>query len=71
MRSLPPEKIDGARPYAGAAGEVIGRDSDGILVKSGDTFLRLTRWAPVHPWMPRSAPPRFRMRCADSGLGAT
>lgn len=46
---LAAEKIDGARAYAGAAGEVIGRDSDGILVKSGDTFLRLTRWAPVHP----------------------
>ena len=46
---LAAEKIDGARPYAGAAGEVIGRDSAGILVKSGDTFLRLTRWAPVHP----------------------
>ncbi len=45
---LAAEKIDGARPYAGAAGEVIGRDSDGILVKSGDTFVRLTRWAPVH-----------------------
>jgi methionyl-tRNA formyltransferase len=28
---------------------VIGRDSGGILVKSGDTFLRLTRWAPVQP----------------------
>lgn len=46
---LAAEKIDGARRYAGAAGEVIGRDSDGILVKSGDAFLRLTRWAPVHP----------------------
>jgi methionyl-tRNA formyltransferase len=46
---LAAEKIEGARPYAGAAGEVIGRDSDGILVKSGDTFLRLTRWALVHP----------------------
>ena len=45
---LAAEKIDGARPYSGAAGEVIGRDSDGILVKSGDTFVRLTRWAPVH-----------------------
>jgi len=28
---------------------VIGRDSGGILVKSGDTFLRLTHWAPVQP----------------------
>lgn len=44
---LAAEKIDRARPYAGSAGEVIGRDSDGILVKSGDTFVRLTRWAPV------------------------
>jgi methionyl-tRNA formyltransferase len=46
---LAAEKIDGAKPYAGAAGEVIGRDSGGILVKSGDTLLRLTRWAPVQP----------------------
>ena len=46
---LAAEKIDGARPYAGAAGEVIGRDSGGILVKSGDTLLRLTRWAQVQP----------------------
>jgi len=44
---LAAEKTDGAKSYAGAAGEVIGRDSGGILVKSGDTFLRLTRWAPV------------------------
>jgi methionyl-tRNA formyltransferase len=28
---------------------VIGRDGGGILVKSGDTFLRLTRWAQVQP----------------------
>jgi hypothetical protein len=46
---LAAEKIDGAKPYAGAAGEVIGRDDGGILVKSGDTFLRLTRWAQVQP----------------------
>jgi methionyl-tRNA formyltransferase len=46
---LAAERIDGAKPYSGAAGEVIGRDSGGILVKSGDTFLRLTRWAPVQP----------------------
>jgi methionyl-tRNA formyltransferase len=46
---LAAEKVDGARPYAGAPGEVIGRDGGGILVKSGDTFLRLTRWAPVQP----------------------
>ena len=46
---LAAEKIDGAKPYAGAAGEVIGRDNGGILVKSGDTFLRLTRWAQIRP----------------------
>ena len=46
---LAAEKIDGAKPYIGAPGEVIGRDSGGILVKSGDTFIRLTRWAPVQP----------------------
>jgi methionyl-tRNA formyltransferase len=41
------ELIDGAISYIGATGEVIGRDDAGILVKSGDTFVRLTRWAPV------------------------
>ncbi len=41
--------IDGAKPHIGVAGEVIGRDDTGILVKSGDTFVRLTRWAPVRP----------------------
>jgi methionyl-tRNA formyltransferase len=46
---LAAEKVGGAQPYAGAAGEVIGRDGGGILVKSGDTFLRLTRWAQVLP----------------------
>jgi len=46
---LAAEKVDGAKPYAGAAGEVIGRDGGGILVKSGDTFLRLTQWAQVLP----------------------
>jgi methionyl-tRNA formyltransferase len=44
---LAAELIDGAKPYIGATGEVIGRDDAGILVKSGDTFVRLTRWAPV------------------------
>jgi methionyl-tRNA formyltransferase len=46
---LSAEMIDHAKPYIGIAGEVIGRDSGGVLVKSGDTFLRLTRWAPVRP----------------------
>jgi methionyl-tRNA formyltransferase len=46
---LAAEVTRGARAYAGAPGEVIGRDDGGILVKSGDTFLRLTRWAPVQP----------------------
>src|SRR6185295_9323510 len=36
------EKIDGAKLYAGVPGEVVGRDGGGILVKSGDTFIRLT-----------------------------
>jgi methionyl-tRNA formyltransferase len=43
------EKIDGAKLYAGVPGEVVGRDGGGILVKSGDTFIRLTLWAPVQP----------------------
>jgi methionyl-tRNA formyltransferase len=46
---LSAEELDYAKPYIGAAGEVIGRDSGGILVKSGDTFIRLRRWAPVRP----------------------
>jgi methionyl-tRNA formyltransferase len=46
---LSAELINGAKPYIGAPGEVIGRDGAGILVKSGDTFIRLTRWAPVQP----------------------
>jgi methionyl-tRNA formyltransferase len=46
---LAAQVIPGARPYVGIAGEVIGRDGEGILVKSGDSFLRLARWAPVLP----------------------
>jgi methionyl-tRNA formyltransferase len=46
---LAAEEVSGARPYIGVPGEVIGRDSAGILVKSGDTFIRLTRWAAVQP----------------------
>jgi methionyl-tRNA formyltransferase len=41
------ELIAGAKPYIGAAGEVIGKNSAGILVKCGDSFVQLTRWAPV------------------------
>jgi methionyl-tRNA formyltransferase len=44
---LAAELVAYARPYIGVAGEVIGRDDGGILVKSGDTLIRLTRWAPV------------------------
>jgi methionyl-tRNA formyltransferase len=44
---LAAEKVAHAKPYTGVAGEVIGRDDGGILVKSGDTIIRLTRWAPV------------------------
>jgi methionyl-tRNA formyltransferase len=44
---LAAQEISGARAYVGAPGEVIGRDSEGILVKSRDTFIRLTHWAPV------------------------
>jgi methionyl-tRNA formyltransferase len=44
---LAAEMVAHAKPYIGVAGEVIGRDGGGILVKSGDTFIRLTRWAPV------------------------
>ncbi len=46
---LAAEEISGAKPYVGVPGEVIGRDSAGVLVKSGNTFIRLTRWAPVQP----------------------
>lgn len=44
---LAAELIPGARSYIGAPGEVIGRDGAGILVKTGDNFIRITRWAPV------------------------
>jgi methionyl-tRNA formyltransferase len=44
---LAAEEISLAKPYLGVPGEVIGRDSVGILVKSGDTFIRLTSWAPI------------------------
>lgn len=44
---LAAELIPGARSYIGAPGEVIGRDSTGILVKTGDNFIRITRWASV------------------------
>lgn len=44
---LAAENVAGSKPYVGVAGEVIGRDSGGILVKSGDTVIRLTHWAPV------------------------
>jgi methionyl-tRNA formyltransferase len=40
-------KVAGARAYIGAPGEVIGRDGDGVLVKTGDSFVRITLWAPV------------------------
>jgi methionyl-tRNA formyltransferase len=41
------ELIGGAKPYIGIPGEVVGRNDEGILVKSGDTLLRITRWAQV------------------------
>ncbi|MFK4506020.1 methionyl-tRNA formyltransferase [Bradyrhizobium daqingense] len=44
---LAAELIPAARSYIGAPGEVIGRDGGGILVKTGDSFIRITRWAPV------------------------
>jgi methionyl-tRNA formyltransferase len=44
---LATELIPGARSYVGVPGEVIGRDSAGILVKTGDNFIRITRWASV------------------------
>ena len=44
---LAAELIPGARPYVGVPGEVIGRDSAGILVKTGDNFIRITRWAAI------------------------
>lgn len=44
---LDAELISGAKSYIGIPGEVVGRSDDGILVKSGDTLLRITRWAQV------------------------
>ena len=44
---LAAELVPGARPYIGIPGEVIGSDSVGILVKTGDSLIRITRWAPV------------------------
>lgn len=44
---LATELVQGARPYVGVPGEVIGRDSAGILVKTGDNFIRIILWAPV------------------------
>jgi methionyl-tRNA formyltransferase len=44
---LAAELIPGARCYIGVPGEVIGRDSAAILVKTGDSFIRITRWAPI------------------------
>jgi methionyl-tRNA formyltransferase len=46
---LAAQEISGARPYVGVPGEVVGRDSDGVLLKTRNTFIRLTRWAPVAP----------------------
>jgi methionyl-tRNA formyltransferase len=46
---LAAETIAGARDYLGIAGEIIGADRNGILVKTGDSFIRLTSWAEVMP----------------------
>lgn len=44
---LAAELIPGARAYIGVPGEVIGRDAAGLLVKTGDSFIRIARWAPI------------------------
>lgn len=44
---LAAELVPGARPYIGIPGEVIGSDSVGILVKTGDSLIRISRWAPI------------------------
>lgn len=44
---LAAELKSGAKPYIGVPGEVVGRSADGILVKSGDTLIKITRWAQV------------------------
>jgi len=41
---LAAEKIDGARPYAGAAGEVIGRDSGGIVLPREGSAVDMRTW---------------------------
>jgi methionyl-tRNA formyltransferase len=46
---LAAEVISGARPYIGIPGEVIGKDSTGILIKTGDSFIRVHRWARIEP----------------------
>ncbi len=44
---LATELIPGARPYVGVPGEVIGRDNAGIMVKTGDSFIRIKSWTPI------------------------
>jgi methionyl-tRNA formyltransferase len=46
---LAAEEIRHAKPSIGVPGEVVGKDDAGVLVKTGDTFIRLTRWAPIGP----------------------
>lgn len=41
------ETITGAPAYLGTEGEVVGRDENGIVIKTGDTTLRITHVAPI------------------------
>ena len=41
------EPVDWAEPHLGSDGEIVGRDDRGVLVKTGDTLLRITQIAAV------------------------
>jgi methionyl-tRNA formyltransferase len=58
---LASEIVDGAPPYIGTVGEVVGRDARGIVVKCSDTVLRITATAEASSDGAVSAPgvPRF------------
>jgi methionyl-tRNA formyltransferase len=44
---LKTELVPNARAYIGVAGEVVGRSTDDVLVKTGDSILRICSWAPI------------------------
>lgn len=43
------ERVEGAPPYRATPGEVVGRDENGILVKTGDTVIRVRELAEIGP----------------------